>query len=261
VDSDSVTATASLVARLRAAGCVFAEQEAELLLAEARDPGELEALVRRRVAGEPLEYVLGWAEFAGIRIAVAPGVFVPRPRSEFLVEHAAALLQPGAKVLDLCCGSGALGAALLAAEPTLELVAAELDPVAVASARRNLPERVRVFTGDLFEPLPQRMRHTFDVIVANAPYVPTDEIRLLPAEARSFERPAALDGGADGLGLHRRIAAEAPEWLKPGGRLLIETSEEQSDVAAQFFAEHGLEPRVVRSDELDATVVEGRLPG
>ena len=250
-----------LVERLRAAGCVFAEEEARLLVGEAVDPDELESMAARRIAGEPLEYVLGWAAFAGLRIEVTPGVFVPRPRSEFLVAEAAATLRPGTNVLDLCCGSGAIGAALLAAVPGLNLVASDVDPAAVACARRNLSPAAAVFEGSLFDPLPAELRGRFDVIVANAPYVPTAEIALLPAEARSHEALAALDGGADGLSLHRRIAAEAPKWLAPGGRLLIETSERQAGVAAEMFRSSGLAAEVRRSEELDATVVVGVRPG
>jgi release factor glutamine methyltransferase len=237
----------ALVERLRAAGCVFAEEEARLLTAEAADADQLESMTVRRIAGEPLEYVLGWAEFAGLRIAVRPGVFVPRPRSEFLAGEAAAPLPADATVLDLCCGTGALGAAVLAARPGITLVAADLDPAAAECARRNLPRGTEVVRGDLFDPVPERYRARFDLIVANAPYVPTDEIPLLPAEARAHEAPAALDGGADGLHLHRRIAAEAPRWLAPGGRLLIETSERQAPVAAEFFARAGLTPETRRS--------------
>jgi release factor glutamine methyltransferase len=256
----SIAPPAGLVERLRGAGCVFAEDEAGLLTAEATDADHLEAMAARRIAGEPLEYVLGWAAFAGLRIAVTPGVFVPRPRSEFLVADAAALLGPTSTVLDLCCGSGAIGAALLAVHPRLTLVAADVDQAAVGCARRNLPTGTVVVEGDLFVPVPERLRGRVDVIVANAPYVPTDEIPLLPAEARSHEAAAALDGGSDGLDLHRRIAAESPRWLAPGGRLLIETSERQAPVAAGIFADAGLEPSISRSEEWDATVVIGTRP-
>jgi release factor glutamine methyltransferase len=248
---------AGLVERLRAAGCVFAEDEARLLAAEAPDEAALETMTARRVAGEPLEYVVGWAEFAGLRIAVTPGVFVPRRRSEFLVGEATGLLGPTATVLDLCCGTGALGAALLAARPGLTLVAADVDAAAVECARRNLPPGTEVFRGDLFAPLPAAFRGRFDLIAANAPYVPTLEISLLPAEARAHEAPAALDGGSDGLELHRRIAEEAIGWLTPGGLLMIETSERQAPVAAQMFVASGLVPSVRRSEDEDATVVLG----
>ncbi|MFC0678503.1 putative protein N(5)-glutamine methyltransferase [Lysobacter korlensis] len=245
------------VERLRAAGCVFAEDEARLLTAAARDVEHLEVMLGRRIAGEPLEYVLGWAEFAGLRIAVSPGVFVPRPRSEFLVTEAAGLLPPAVVVLDLCCGSGAIGAALLTARPGLTLVAADVDPAAVECARRNLPPGTAVVEGDLFDPVPAELRGGLAMIIANAPYVPTAEIPLLPAEARMHEALRALDGGTDGLELHRRIAAEARAWLAPGGRLLIETSERQAPIAAAIFACHGLTPEIRRSEELDATVVIG----
>jgi release factor glutamine methyltransferase len=251
---------AGLVERLRTAGCVFAEDEARLLAAEAAGPDQLEALAARRIAGEPLEYVLGWAEFAGLRMRVTPGVFVPRPRSEHLVAQAAGMVRHGDRVLDLCCGSGAIGAALLATRPGLRLIAADLDPEAVACARRNLPAGTTVVQGSLFEPLPERLRGGFAIIVANAPYVPTAEIPLLPPEAREFEAPATLDGGSDGLDLHRRIAAAAAAWLAPGGRLLIETSERQAPTAAGLFAANGLAPEIRRSEELDATVIVGRRP-
>src|ERR1022692_3801195 len=128
----------SVVARLRAAGCVFAEDEARLLIAAARTPADLAGLVDRRVAGLPLEHVLGWAEFCGLRIAVDAGVFVPRRRTEFLVREAAAACRPGAVVVDLCCGSGAVGAALAVAVGRVELHATDIDPAAVRCARRNV---------------------------------------------------------------------------------------------------------------------------
>jgi release factor glutamine methyltransferase len=143
-------ADAGVVLRLRAAGCVWAEDEAALLTAAARSPAELDALAARRAAGEPLEQVLGWAEFNGLRVIVDPGVFVPRRRSEFLVAVAVASVirdaaaEPGALViLDLCCGTGALGLAVvreLGAHEyrAVDLYAADLDPAAVASARRNV---------------------------------------------------------------------------------------------------------------------------
>jgi release factor glutamine methyltransferase len=246
------------VVTLRAAGCVFAEEEARLLAAAARTPAELAALVDRRAAGEPLEYVLGWAEFCGLRISVAPGVFVPRRRTEFLVRQAASLARPGATVVDMCCGSGAVGAALAAAVDGIELHAADLDPAAVRCARRNLAAVAgQVYKGDLFEPLPAALRGRIEVLVANVPYVPSGEIGMLPREARLHEPRAAYDGGADGLDLVRRVAAAAPLWLAPGGHLLIETSANQAPPAVEAFAHHGLTPRVSSSDELGATVVIG----
>jgi release factor glutamine methyltransferase len=246
------------VARLRAAGCVFAEDEARLLAAEARTPEELAAMVDRRVAGLPIEQVLGWAEFCGMRIAVEAGVFVPRRRTEFLVRQAAALAGPHDIVVDLCCGAGAIGAALAASVSGLEVHAADIDPAAVACARRNLEGfGGLVYQGDLFGPLSPALRGRVAIIVANVPYVPSDEVRLLPAEARVHEPRVALDGGPDGLDVLRRVAAGAPDWLGPGGHLLIETSEAQVPLAVSAFEASGLAARVESSADLYATVVVG----
>ena len=289
--------TLELVARLRAAGCVFAEDEAELLQETATDRQHLRAMVDRRVAGEPLEYVLGWAEFAGLRVEVDRGVFRPRPRTEYLVEHAVSLLhgasarsaplpalpeeapspatgqrvdgvasegagrsdRPAVVVVDLCCGTGALGLALATRLALVELHASDLDPVAVACARRNV-ERVggRVYEGDLFTALPDRLRGRVDVLLANVPYVPTSALDLMPAEARLHEPAGALDGGLDGLDMLRRVAAEAPHWLARGGYLLSEVSVAQAQTAAEVLGSAGLESTVVTSEEYDATVVVGR---
>ena len=243
-------AARTVIARLRAAGCVFAEDEARLLVAAARTPGELEASVRRRVAGEPLEHVLGWAEFCELRFAVEPGVFVPRRRTEFLVYEAARLAAPGAVIVDLCCGTGALGAALAASVERAEVHAVDIDPAAVRCARRNVPGTV--YQGDLFEPLPSTLRGRVDVLLANVPYVPTREIELLPAEARLHEERVALDGGPDGLSVLRRVAVQAPQWLAPGGHLLVETSAAQAPHALTAFTP--LAARIAYSDEYDATV-------
>jgi release factor glutamine methyltransferase len=247
-----------VVARLRAAGCVFAEDEARLLIGTARTPDELAGLVERRAAGLPLEQVLGWAEFCGLRIALEPGVFVPRRRTEFLVQQAVALARPGSVVVDLCCGAGAIGAALAAAVDRAEVHAVDVDPAAVRCARRNVPGHV--YQGDLYQPLPVSLRGRVDFVVANVPYVPTGEIGFLPPEARAHEPLVALDGGPDGLDVLRRVAAAAPGWLAPGGHLLIETSGLQAPQAAAAFAGSGLTPRVAQSADLNATVVIGRLP-
>ncbi|MFE2048372.1 putative protein N(5)-glutamine methyltransferase [Streptomyces sp. NPDC059459] len=248
----------AVVSALRAAGCVFAEDEAELISAAARTAGELTSLVDRRVSGLPLELVLGWAEFHGLRIAVAPGVFVPRRRTEFLVAEALAQVPDAAVVVDLCCGSGAVGAALAAALDRPEVHAADVDPAAVRCALGNLADvGGRVYTGDLFDALPDALRGRVDILAANVPYVPTGEVALLPAEARDHEPLVALDGGADGLDVLRRVAAEAPRWLAPGGCLLVETSERQAPAAVEAFARAGLRTRMAVSEELYAHVVAG----
>jgi release factor glutamine methyltransferase len=252
-----------VVARLRAAGCVFAEEEAELLIAEASDAAALDALVRRRADGEPLEYVLGWARFFVLRIEVDPGVFVPRPRTEFLVECAAEAVPGATVIVDLCCGTGALGVALAsrlgAPEHEVELYAADIDPAAVRCASRNIARfGGQAFAGDLFAALPQPLRGRIDVLLANTPYVPTDDIPFLPSEARDHEARVALDGGSDGLAVMRRVAADARDWLTPGGVVLVETSEQQRDAAVAAFTAGGLEATAVESEEFWATVVLGR---
>ncbi len=250
---------AAIVARRRAAGCVFAEDEARLLIEAASTPDDLAAMVDQRVAGWPLEHVVGWADFGGQRIAVDPGVFVPRRRTELLVSRAAALATPGATVVDLACGSGAIGVAIAALVDGVRLHAVDIDPAAVGCARRNLgPVGGRVYVGDLYHPLPAELRGEVDLLVANVPYVPTAAVALLPAEARLHEPLAALDGGPDGLDLLRRVATGAPDWLRPGGHLLVETSAAQAATASNVYAAVGLTPEVVSDDELPATVVIGR---
>jgi release factor glutamine methyltransferase len=248
----------SVVAALRSAGCVFAEDEAELILSTAGTPDEVATMVDRRVSGLPLEHVLGWAGFHGLRISVEPGVFVPRRRTEFLVDQAVALAKGASVVVDLCCGSGAVGAALAAALGGPELHSADIDPAAVRCARRNVaPFSGHVHHGDLFTALPDTLRGRVDVLAANVPYVPTGEVGLLPPEARDHEPLVALDGGSDGLDILRRVAAGAPEWLAPGGCLLVETSERQAPLAVDTFTRSGLVARLVVSDELYANVVIG----
>ncbi|MFC3962848.1 methyltransferase [Nocardia jiangsuensis] len=289
-----------MVARLRAAGCVFAEDEARLLIDAG---GELEALVARRVGGEPLEQILGWAEFRGLRVGVAPGVFVPRARTAELVDAALPLLRaagarpvdavpdeadrPAPVLVDLCCGTGALGLAC-AREVAVQLVAADIEPAAVACARLNLGSAAErgdrvpggastavaagsatptargagtplVYRGDLFDALPDALRGTIAVLLANVPYVPSDAVATLPLEAREHEPRRALDGGADGLDVLRRVVARVPEWLAPGGHVLMETSAAQADPALQALAENNLAGRLAGSGEHGTTVVIGTL--
>ncbi|MFI7611517.1 putative protein N(5)-glutamine methyltransferase [Nonomuraea terrae] len=255
--------SATIVARLRAAGCVFAEDEAALLIGAAATPGGLDAMVERRVAGEPLEHVLGWAEFCGLRVVVEPGVFVPRPRTAFLIEQAVMLARDVAGtpvVLDLCCGTGAMATAVAAGLERVEVHAADLDPAAVRCARRNLPA-ARVYQGDLYEPLPAALRGRVDVLIASPPYVPSESVGLLPPEARLHEPLTALDGGGDGLDVVRGVIAGAPAWLAPGGHLLVETGERQAEATAEAMTSAGLSARTAYSDELDATAVMGtRVP-
>lgn len=251
-----------IIARLRGSGSVFAEDEAELLVAEARTPDELGSMVDRRVAGLPLEVIVGWAEFCGLRIVVESGVFVPRRRTEVVVREAVALARPGSIVLDLCCGTGAVGVAIHTTVDGVDLYASDIEPAAVRCARRNVePLGGRVFEGDLYEPLPASLRGRVDLIVVNAPYVPTDAIALMPPEARHHEPHITLDGGADGVDIQRRVAARAAEWLAPGGHLLIETSREQAERTVEAFRAGGLTEEVRRAEDVDGSVAIGVRAG
>jgi len=250
---------ASIAERLHAAGCVYAEEEADLLLATADTRAALATMVERRLAGLPLEQVLGWAEFCGLRVPVDAGVFVPRRRTELLVRWAVALAGPRPTVVDLCCGSGAVALAVAASTPPGRLAAVDIDPVAVRCAARNLAALgAEVYRGDLFAPLPAAWRGAIDLLLANVPYVPTRAVALLPPEARLHEPSVALDGGPDGLDVLRRVAAGAGKWLATGGHLLVEVSVDQAEPAAEVFRRAGLTPEVRHAAELDATVLTGR---
>jgi release factor glutamine methyltransferase len=253
----------ALVARLRRSGVVFAEQELELLAASSSDPALLESRVDRRVAGEPLEVVLGWAAFDGLRVPVSSGVFVPRRRSEALVEVAETRRPRRGTpadplvVVDLCCGTGALGVALArrltARGEPVRLVLADVDRWAVAAARRTLVELAvpgTVHWGDLYRALPDELRGRTDVVLANAPYVPSPELALMPREARDHEPRRALDGGVDGLDVVRGVAAGARDWLAAGGIALSEVAPHQSPAAVRAWAAAGLSSRVERDTVL-----------
>lgn len=205
-----------VVERLRAAGSVFAEDEARLLAGD-------EALIARRIAGERLEHVLGWAEFCGLRLDVDPGVFIPRPQTEALAVHAASLRPSVA--LDLFTGCGAIACVVKARNPGAHVVAAELHPAALACARRNGDRfGVEVFGSDVDAGIPAALEGRVDVLTANVPYVPTAELPFVPHDG---EPESAVDGGPDGLDWIRRVATIAPRWLRPGGTLLLELAEDE----------------------------------
>lgn len=250
----SDTALVAAVTMLRAAGCVFAEDEAAVLREAAPDDATLAVLVDRRAQGEPLEQVVGFADFAGIRVRLRPGVFVPRVRSELLVDLAARR-RPHV-VLDLCCGSGALGLAVRHRVPDLKLYAADLDPNATACARDNGVDQV--YQGDLYDPLPSSLQGRVEVLLANVPYVATAHIALLPAEARDHEPDLALNGGEDGLDIFRRVAGSAPKWLADDGLLLSEITEAQEPGALAAAANSGLDADVIYDEDLEARVVRAR---
>ena len=253
----------AVVERLRASGCVFAEDEAALIVETARDAAEVAAMVDQRVAGLPLEHVLGWASFRGLRIAVDPGVFIPRRRTEFLVAEALEVTAPGAVVVDLGCGSGALGcgdrgrARRCRCTPPTSSWPRFGVPGAIWS--RGVGRCIRAICSPRCR---IELRGRIDVLLANVPYVPTNEIRLLPPEARLYEPHVTLDGGPDGLATLRRVAAGAPElagpWWSP-----VRGDERASGPAGRGPC-CGARPRplaITSDDELGATVVHGIKPG
>ncbi len=248
------------MSRLRAAGCVFAEDEARLLRAAANTREELESLVAARVAGRPLEHLLGWVEFDGLRIAIGDGVFVPRQRTQLLARAAAAALPAGGIFVELCCGSAAVAKAVIARAMPRETYAVDIDPVATRYAAENLGADGIALTGDLFAPLPGAIRGRVDVLAANAPYVPSAALDFMPVEARLHEPASALDGGVDGLVLHRRLVAGVREWLAPRGRVLVEVGREQAATLHAMMTSHGLLAEPVRDDDIDGCVVVGSLP-
>jgi release factor glutamine methyltransferase len=265
---------------LAAAGCVSARAEADWLLEEAVDEESLRAMVARRVAGEPLQYVIGWAPFGPLRLAVGPGVFVPRPETEGLADRAATRLrsrpepaegsgepQGGAPVdregsggprggapvrrvaVDVCTGSGAIACFLAAEVPGARVLATELDPGALAWARRNADRYgVELLAGDLDEPLPAALAGRVDVLCANVPYVPSGAIATLPTDVRDHEPRLALDGGPDGLDVLRRLVARAGHWLAPGGGLLCEIGEDQAETGVALLTAAGLVEVAVHPD-------------
>ena len=223
------------VARLAAAGCVAAPAEAAELVAVATDPVALDAMIARREQGEPLPWITGSLTFAGRRLVVAPGVYVPRFQTEDLAERAAALLPPGGRALDLCTGAGAIAAHLRAQVPTAVVIGIDRDERAVRCARAN---GVVALVADVAAPLPVSADPGFDLVTAVAPYVPTPDLRFLPADVQRYEPALALDGGVDGLDLVRHVVVAAGRHLRPGGWLLTELGGSQdTELAATLHAQ------------------------
>lgn len=261
----------ALVARLRAAGCVFAEQEAVTLRLAAREYGaatgshpaatevELERLVARRIAGEPLEVVVGYTNFAGLRIPVTAGVFVPRVRTELVARLGADLAPPSAIVVDLCCGSGAIAAAVAHARPDLTVWAADIDPVAIALASANLARfGALALVSDMDASLPGSLRNRVGIVAACPPYVPSQEVALMPPEARDHEPLSALDGGMTGAEMQGRVFEAAIRLLTPDGVCIVETSDHLADATLEAAATAGLVALIETDDDIDAVVVIAR---
>jgi len=224
----------AVVERLTVAGCVTADEEAAELVDGAPDGRTLETWTQRRERGEPLAWITGTLTFCGRPLAVVPGVYVPRLQSEGLARRAAALLPARGRAVDLCTGAGAVAAHLAAMVPTAGIIGIDIDAASAACARSN---GVTAVLGDLDDPVGGRRR--FDLVTAVAPYVPTAELRLLPADVQRYEPRLALDGGSDGLDLVRRVIAAAGRLLRPGGWLLVEVGAEQDVALAPVLADAG----------------------
>jgi release factor glutamine methyltransferase len=261
--STRLGALGQATATLAAHGIETARQDAEWLLAavlgverfgvylergrelSASDAGRYRMLVDRRAAREPLQYLLGFEEFAGCRLAVTSDVLVPRPETEGLAGWAEDVLRerPRALVADIGTGSGAIACALARRLTGIRVLAVDVSPAALAVAARNvrslgLAARVTLLAGDLLEPLGGTSGR-FDLVVANPPYVPTTVIASLPPEVSRFEPRLALDGGPDGMTVARRIIAGAPSTLRPGGWLMMEMDPEQAGALASLMAAEG----------------------
>jgi release factor glutamine methyltransferase len=218
----------SLTELLWEAGFVAADEEAEDLLRTADGDGELlDALVARRLTGEPIAWITGRISFCGLELRVDPGVYVPRWHTEPLARRAAERLPDEGTAIDLCTGTGAIAAVLRAARPAARMVATDLDERAVVCARAN---GVDAYHGDLFAPVPAELFGRVDVVAGVVPYVPTPSLSLLQRDTFAFESGLSYDGGDDGAEVLRRVLVDSTALLRPGGALLLELGGEQADL-------------------------------
>jgi release factor glutamine methyltransferase len=232
---------------LEEGGFLAPEAEADALLAASDEgAGSIDDLVARRLEGEPLAWITGSVTFCGVRVRIDPGVFVPRPHTEALARRAVELLPPDGVAVDLCTGSGAVAAILRSSHPQATVVGTDIDPVAIACARRN---DVPAFLGDLDEPLPPSLHGRVDLLTAVVPYVPTEELHLLPRDVLAHEPRRALDGGSRGTTVLVRAAEAAAGWLRPGGRVLLELGGDQAREITGILADLGFTDIRVHADE------------
>jgi release factor glutamine methyltransferase len=258
-----VTVTADLgvlTGQLERAGFVAAREDAQDLIARAAgDQALLDAMVERRLQGEPLAWITGSVVFCGIDIGITSGVYVPRWQTESLARRAAQHLPATGIAVDVCTGSGAVARVLATVRPQARVVATDIDPVAVSCAANN---GVEVYHGDLFAPVPNDLRGQVDVVVGVVPYVPTAALGLLPSDTFRFEGALAYDGGEDGLAVLRRVAMDSTRFLRHGGRLLLELGGDEGDGLAGPLYMFGFTDIVVLTDEEDdVRGVEGVFRG
>lgn len=249
----------AVLAALARGGSIAADLEADALIEASRArTTPVEALLVRRLRGEPLAWITGLVRFCGLAIRVDAGVFVPRPHTQRLARRSASLLPDDGIAVDLCTGSGAVAAVMRSEHPNARVLATEIDPAAAACARCN---GVDALIGDLDEPLPSFVRGRVDVVTAVVPYVPTEELHLLPRDALEHEPRRALDGGPNGTVLLMRAAEAAARLLRPGGRVLLELGGDQAAEIGPAMTSFGLTGvSVHRDDEGQARVIEARLP-
>jgi release factor glutamine methyltransferase len=238
--------------------------EAERPLAEG-ELGRYRDLIKRRRVGEPIAYILGRREFYALPMVVDRRVLIPRPDTEVLVETALNATRAQhlyGRMLDLCTGSGCVAIAFAKERPTWRVTAVDLSPDAASVARENVQRagvvhNLAVLEGDLFAPVPADAR--FELITANPPYIPSGDIAGLDADVRDFEPRLALDGGADGLQVTRRLIAEAGRYLTPGGLLALEGGFDQAPAVAELLKNAGFS-QIARARDLAGIerVVSGR---
>ena len=229
--------------------------------------GVLREGVKRRAAGEPLQYVTGEMPFRHLVVHVEPGVFIPRPETEILVDVALEAIADveDPLVLEACTGSGCIACAIATERSRARVVATEVAPRSAGVARDNVErlgvtDRVTVLECDLFAGVPEELRGRFDLVVANPPYIPSADLPALPAEVLGHEPHVALDGGADGLEFVRRVALESLAWLKPGGAIALEIDESCANGASAGVRKWYQEVSIMRDLAGRDRVVVGRKP-
>jgi release factor glutamine methyltransferase len=234
----------------------------------ARDRDRYLALVARRAAGEPMPFLTGRIEFYGLDLKVRPGAFVPRPSSELMVAQAASRLKRRTDpiVVDACTGAGPIAMALADEFPNARVWGTDIDAGGLSQARANARRlglgNVSFRRGDMYGALPRTLAGAVDVITAHVPYVPADELEDLPSEVREHEPVHTLsDESDDGLHLMRRAVAEGPQWLRPGGWLLLEMSDDIApDVEQLCFEFDYVHVGTVSDDDDLSVVVEAQIP-
>ncbi len=228
-------------------------------------------LVRRRASGEPLQTILGMTEFYSRPFKVVPGVFIPRPETEHLVEAAVKLLTPddhrlvAPVVLEVGCGTGIIGISLACELPQLVVHASDINPAAIELASRNarlleVESRLNFHPGSRFDPFPKQLQGKVDLLVSNPPYVRRDEIDDLSVEVAKHDPREALDGGSDGLVFYRALAAGMGRWVRPNGHIIVEIGDDQAaDVSAIFEASGGTDIQVIKDYTDRDRVVSARI--